>query len=108
MKIAHSIIDAAWEKFYSSAGWNLGDRAGIESAVRQAIIADGPQASASSVLLDISFQLAKKTGDKQLGEKVQNALGFDALGLSRDPFWYASQVGVIADVFLDSTEKSID
>jgi uncharacterized protein YyaL (SSP411 family) len=108
MNITQSIIDAGWEKFYSSSGWNLGAMAGIESAGRQAIIADGPQASASSVLLDISYQLAKKTGDKQLGEKVQNALGFDALGLSRDPFWYASQVGVIADVFLDSTEKSID
>ena len=108
MTIAQSIIDAAWKKFYSTSGWNLGDMAGIESAGRQGIIPDGPQSSPSSVLLDISYQLAKKSGDKQLEEKVQNALGFDALGLSRNPFWYASQVGVIADVFLDSKEKSAD
>ena len=71
----------------------------VESAGRHGIIAVGPQASASSVLLAVSYKVAKQTGDKDLQQKVKTALGYDALSLSGDAFWNASQVRVINDVF---------
>ena len=100
MATAQSMLNAGWEQFYSPNGWRLGSMAGIQSGGRQGIIADGPQSSPSSVLLDISYQMAQSAGDKALEKKVKTALGFDALKLDKDAFWYATQVGVIGEVYL--------
>jgi uncharacterized protein YyaL (SSP411 family) len=99
LALLQSVIDAAWKKFYSKAGWSLGSMSAVESAGRQGIIPDGPQASASSVLLAVSYKVAKQTGDEDLQQKVKTALGYEALSISGDAFWYASQVRVINDVF---------
>jgi len=100
MAIAQSMLNAGWEQFYSPNGWRLGSMAGIQSGGRQGIIADGPQSSPSSVLLDISYQMAQSAGDKELQDKVKQALGYDALSLDSNAFWYATQVGVIGEVYL--------
>ena len=94
-----SILDAAWKRFYTPAGWSLGSMAAFESSGRQGIIADGPQASPSSLLLAISYRVAIEKADKALAEKVKTELGYDAIALSSDPFWYASQVRAIYEVF---------
>ncbi len=99
LALLQSVINAAWKKFYSKSGWSLGSMSATESAGRQGIIPDGPQASPSSVLLAVSHKVAKATGDKDLKQKVTTALGYDALSLSADAFWYASQVRAINDVF---------
>ena len=99
MAVSRSMLNIGWEQFYTPAGWHLGNLAGIHSDGRQGMIADGPQSSPSSVVLDISYQMAKSTGDKELENKVITALGFDALKLDKDAFWYATQVGVIGEVF---------
>ncbi|MEA1890508.1 MAG: hypothetical protein U9N50_12115, partial [Pseudomonadota bacterium] len=98
---AQSVVDAAWQRFYTPAGWSLGSMASFESTGRQAIIPDGVLASPSSTLLNISYRLAKETENKKLAEKVQTALGYDAIPLIGNAFWYASQVRAI----LDSVEK---
>jgi len=103
-----SIIDTAWQQFYTDSGWSMGKMSAIQPAGRQGIIPDGAQASPSSVLLDISYKLAKDTGNRQLEEEVIKALGFEALGLSRNSFWYASQVRVIADVLSGPEEMTRD
>ena len=99
LAIVKKLIDTGWERFYTTAGWMLGDVAGIVSGGRQGVITDGPQSSPSAVLLDISYQLAQQTGDKNLQQKVKMALGYDALSLDKDAFWYSSQVRVIGEVF---------
>jgi len=99
--LLQAVIDTAWQYFYTSGGWSFGSMAVFESAGRQAIIADGPQASPSSTLLNISYKLARETGNKKLEEKVKTALGYDAISLSGNTFWYASQVRAIFEVFKD-------
>ncbi len=49
---------------------------------------------------NISYKMAQQTGDKELQEKVKQALGYDALSLDSNAFWYATQVGVIGEVYL--------
>ncbi|GMT41399.1 MAG: hypothetical protein IEMM0001_2134 [bacterium] len=99
--LLQAVSNAAWKRFYTKAGWSLGSMTTIESAGRQAIIPDGPQASPSSTLLNISYKLAKETDNKKLVEKVKTALGYDAISLSGNVFWYASQVRAI----LNSVER---
>ncbi len=100
-KQLEKVIDAAWKRFYTPAGWSLGSMAAFESTGRQGIIPDGPTASASSILLIVSYDLAKQNGDKNLLKKVKIALGYNALPLSGNPFWYASQIRAI----LNATAK---
>ena len=90
---------ALLQSVINASGWSLGSMSAIESAGRQGIIADGPQASPSSVLLAVSYKVAKETADEDQEKKVKTALGYNALSLSADAFWYASQVRVISDVF---------
>jgi len=99
--LLQAVIDTAWQYFYTPGGWSFGSMAAFESAGRQAIIADGPQASPSSTLLNISYKLARETGNKKLEEKVKTALGYEAISLSGNTFWYASQVRAIFEVFKD-------
>lgn len=99
LQLLQSILDAAWKRFYTPAGWSLGSMAAFESSGRQGMIADGPQASPSSLLLAVSYRVALEAADKALAEKVKTALGYDAIALSSDPFWYASQVRAIYEVF---------
>ena len=75
---------------------------------RKGIITDGPQSSPSAVLLGISYKTALQGGEKKLQERVKQALGFDALKLNRNVFWYATQVKVIGEVFVDSEKKTKD
>jgi uncharacterized protein YyaL (SSP411 family) len=97
--LLQQVINTAWKQFYTTSGWSLGSMNAIESSGRQSIIPDGPQASPSSVLLDVSYKVAIDTGNKELEDKVKTALGYDALSLSSNAFWYASQVRVINQVF---------
>ena len=105
---SRSMLNTGWQRFYSPAGWSLGDMAGIESDGRKGIITDGPQSSPSAVLLGISYKTALQGGEKKLQERVKQALGFDALKLNRNVFWYATQVKVIGEVFVDSEKKTKD
>ena len=94
-----AVVDAAWQRFYTPAGWSLGSMAAFESSGRQAIIPDGALASPSSTLLNISYQLAKETDNKNLTEKVETALGYSAISLSGNTYWYASQVRAISNAY---------
>jgi uncharacterized protein YyaL (SSP411 family) len=93
--LLQAVVDAAWQRFYTPAGWSLGSMATFESTGRQAILPDGPIASPSSVLLNVSYQLARDSGNTELEEKIKTALGYDAIALSGNSFWYASQVRAI-------------
>ena len=97
--LLQQVINTAWKKFYTTSGWSLGSTATIESAGRQSIIPDGPQASPSSVLISVSYKVAMETGNKELEDKVKKALGYDAISLSGNAFWYATQVRVMNEVY---------
>jgi uncharacterized protein YyaL (SSP411 family) len=101
LALLQQVINTAWKKFYSTSGWSLGSMNAIESSGRQSIITDGPQASPSSALLSASYKVAMETGNRELENKVKTALGYDALSLSGDAFWYATQVRAINEVFAE-------
>jgi uncharacterized protein YyaL (SSP411 family) len=103
--LLQSVINTAWEQFYTTSGWSLGSTATTESAGRQSIIPDGPQASPSSVLISVSYKVAMETGNKALEDKVKTALGYDAVSLSGNAFWYATQVRVINEVYSPFSDK---
>ena len=101
LALLQAVSNAAWMKFYTTAGWSLGSMAAIESSGRQSIIADGALASPSSVLLSISYKVAIETGNRDLEAKVKTALGYDAISILGNAFWYASQARVINEVYTD-------
>jgi hypothetical protein len=99
-EIVRQLVDLAWQRFHSPAGWLLGGASIVESDGREGIIDDGPTASPSAILLRISHSLARETGDSELEERVKKALGYDPLKLNSNPFWYATQVSTIRKVFV--------
>lgn len=105
LSVLQAVISTAWAKFYSTAGWSAGRMNALESTGRQGVITDGPLASSSSTLLLVSYKLALETGDQKLKGKVQTALGYDALSMSSNAFWYATQVRAINQAFSPLPEK---
>jgi uncharacterized protein YyaL (SSP411 family) len=105
LSLLQAVINTAWKKFYTTSGWSPGRVNALESTGRQGVIPDGPQASSSSTLLLASYKLALETGDQKLKEKVQTALGYNALSMSSNAFWYATQVRVINQVYSPASEK---
>ena len=99
LEVLQQVVNSAWKQFYTPSGWSLGSTNAIESDGRQGIIPDGPLASPSSTLLAVSYKLAKESGNNELKDKVETALGYDALLLNSNAFWYATQVRVINEVF---------
>jgi uncharacterized protein len=92
-KTAGQIAKIAWRKFYTSQGFLLEQGSELAKPFYQAVVADGPLPSPSSVLIDASL----RSGDKELRDKARNALA-DGGALHRQGqglFWFASQVNAL-------------
>ncbi|MCG6873065.1 MAG: DUF255 domain-containing protein [Gammaproteobacteria bacterium] len=92
-----AVVDAAWPRFYSG-GWRLGEDSLISDEPRRDAIADGPLASPSGVLIDISLRLAAKRKDAELRERALAALNSARRELVEDPFWFATHVSAMQRV----------
>jgi uncharacterized protein len=90
-KTASQIARSAWQKFYTSQGFLLEQGSGLARPYYQAVVADGPLPSPSSVLIEASIS----SGDKVLRGMARNALA-DGGALQRQGlFWHASQVNAL-------------
>jgi uncharacterized protein YyaL (SSP411 family) len=94
---ARAIVDQAWERFYSAAGWRLAEETLIALGASEAMIADGPMPSPSAVLVSVSLQLARHDKNENLRKRALSALNVGHQTLASEPFWHATQVRAISD-----------
>jgi hypothetical protein len=70
----------------------------IKQDLGAAVLDDGPLPSPSSILLKLSWHMAMLTHDEKLQRKVITALGLGHELLEQQPFYYANQVALMAEV----------
>ena len=56
------------------------------------VISDGVLPSASAVLINTALMIDKTNIKSKFNEEVVNALNVGHVDVSRQPFWYASQI----------------
>lgn len=89
------VVKQGWKRFHSKKGWLLAENMLLKYGQGEAVIADGVLPSASSVLINISLKIAEKTNDTALKKKSLAALNVGNTDIISQPFWYASQIGIV-------------
>ena len=85
-------VDIAWRRFYGDNGWQFTDRPLLPGNFGNAVIEDAPLPSVSAALIRLTWELAQRDHDKQLQDRVKQALSIGH-GLVRDnPFYFPSQI----------------
>ena len=82
------LAQAAWKQFADAQGWRREKQALLATVRPEAVLADGPVASPSAVLIHASLRL----GDAGLAARAREALQWYSPAMGRDPFSYPSQV----------------
>lgn len=82
------LAQAAWKQFADAQGWRREKQALLATVRPEAVLADGPVASPSAVLIHASLRL----GDAGLALRAREALQWYSPAMGRDPFSYPSQV----------------
>jgi len=88
-------VDLAWQLFYDKNGWRLTSRSLLPLSYGEPVIRDAPLPSASSVLIDLSLQLAQRDNNKLLQAKAAEALSIGHAQLTQSPFNYPSQIDLL-------------
>jgi len=99
-KTASKIAKIAWQKFHTQQGFLLEQGSELARPYYQAVVADGPLPSPSSVLIDVSL----RSGDKELRDRARNALADGEILQKQGLFWFASQV-IALNRFFDMKAK---
>jgi uncharacterized protein YyaL (SSP411 family) len=94
---AREVIDQAWARFYSQSGWRQSEPGFVPMEAGSDVLADGAMTSPSAVVIAVSLQLADKQDDKALQQRSLAALNSGHWTINADPFWYASQIGVMLE-----------
>lgn len=95
IELAQQWLHIAWQRYYSPTGWIRSDDMLLPYVLGEAVIQDNPMPSPSAVLLRTSLELAQLKNDKQLKLRAVNALGVGQKLLQQQPFYYATQVGMV-------------
>ena len=90
-ELAAALARRGWAKFYDGSGWRLQQTSLLATQSNEAVVADGPAPSPSSVLIGTSWHL----GGKELRAKALAALNTGYAELDRGVFWFASQVAAM-------------
>lgn len=100
-------LASAWQRFYTPSGWVHSDEMLIKQDLGVAVMEDGPLPSPSGTLLRVSWRVALASHDKKLQQQVLAALGLGHELLEQQPFYYASQIALLAEVQKEdfTTEK---
>lgn len=96
--VLDSMIGQAWERFYSKQGWLLAEDMLLRYGQGESVIADGVLPSSSAVLVKVSYQYARITGNEHLRKRALRALNNGHDQLKREAFWFASQIAGIASL----------
>jgi uncharacterized protein YyaL (SSP411 family) len=97
-QLAKHWINLAWERFYTATGWRLSDQLSLPGVFGSIAYEDNPMPSPSAVVIKTSLQLADLNDDKQLRQRAINALAISQGLLENQPFAYASQIGLFAQL----------
>ena len=87
-----TLIEQAWNHFYTKEGWKLSENSLLKYGQSEAVISDGVLPSASSTIVDVSLQIAKQSNKPELKIKALKALNIGQQNIIEQPFWYASQI----------------
>ena len=96
-RLARDVADQAWARFYSASGWRQSEPGFIPMEAGSDVLADSAMASPSAVVLRTSLRLASRLKDPSLKSRALGALNSGHPLINSDPFWHASQIGVMLD-----------
>lgn len=95
LQLATRWVNDGWQRFHSNKGWLLSDQTLLPSGFGVAILDESPLPSPSSTLLQLSLQIADRTGDKMLMARTKKALAAGHVQLKQAAFDYPSQVRIL-------------
>lgn len=87
-KAALRLAQAAWQRYADARGWRRERQALLAIVQPEPVLADGPLASPSAVLVMTSLRLGDAESDRRAGE----ALLWHSQEMGSDPFSYATQI----------------
>ncbi len=90
--LARRIVAQAWKRFQRDGVWSFSERSLLPPRGGRAAFDDGALPSASAYLLDASFDLAARLGDRDLDAAARDALARARATVGADPFGFASHV----------------
>jgi uncharacterized protein YyaL (SSP411 family) len=85
---ALALAGVAWKQFSGARGWQRERQALLATVRPEPVLADGPAASPSAVLIRTALRL----GDAGLAARGREALGWYSPAMGRDPFSYPGQI----------------
>lgn len=85
---ALALVRTAWWQFFTEQGWRREQQALLATVRPEPVLADGPAASPSAVLILSALRL----DDTDLKSRARKALRWHSPAMARDPFGYPTQV----------------
>ncbi len=95
-RIILSLIRQAWKRFYDHQGWRGFDDALLPGQAVEVALQDGPMPSPVAMLIELSLRYAGQAEVSDLKGLARKALRQSSATASGQPFWYATQVRVLA------------
>ena len=92
----NNLLAEAWTRFYSTSGWTLNEKPLLQFSRYQAVIADSALYSPSALLMQVTHDFLQVKTDSKLEALLKVALKQGQDVIYESPFWYATQVNVLA------------
>ncbi len=89
--LARTMITQAWQRFYGKQGWQRTESMWLQYGSGETVLADRVMPAPSAVLMESSLRLS----DKALEKQTIRAMNVGDSELSLEPFWHATQIGVL-------------
>jgi uncharacterized protein YyaL (SSP411 family) len=93
-QLATRLAHQAWKAFFSDKGWRREAHPLLKTIQPETVLADGSTPSPSAMLIAASLRL----GDAELAARARQALSWQSMYMSRDPFAFASQIMAYQDL----------
>ena len=96
-KLAYAIIKQAWQRFYTSHGWQIKQHQWLKYGKQQHVMADGVLASPSAKLMQVTIKAVQHYKSPELMQQLERSINIQVDDITEAPFWYASQIMVMED-----------
>lgn len=107
-QLAKRWLSIAWQRFYTSTGWQLSDQLSLPNAFGRMVVEDNPMPSPSAILIKTSLQMADLTQDASLKQQAIGALAVSQEQLKQQPFAYPTQIKLLAIVQTTPSQDSFE
>jgi len=92
MGLAHKIINAGWDKFYSIKGWRQSEEELLPNPVYQRHIRDGALPSSEGLLIRATTILLRTIKDSTLKNKLDALISTGSKSVENEPFYFGSLI----------------